>query len=194
MILTFIDDSDDVGKIAMVKAKSMQYRDASKVSGIQSMSSTREMVVKALMYSVVEKISALRIMDHGRFYYDRLSPDKYSKYYAGVLQEVNLVIGNDEISIANFQKYTNDLKLLNGRFYGWGFVHFFNCGVGQNRLLLQQFALCLQVPVYATTGYYAPAEDKSDGPWVAAFPDGTFQQGVKRPSAWDAMLNSVLER
>ena len=78
MILTFIDNSDDAGKIAMKNAVLAKFftRKSSQIRNVMSIFSTQEMVAKTLIRSAGgEKIFALRIIDHGRFYSDRLAPN-----------------------------------------------------------------------------------------------------------------------
>jgi hypothetical protein len=124
-------------------------------------------VLHALQPSHV--IRKLNILDHGL-------PDGSTGDHSG------LEIGRDEIYRYNFSDFEQDLLKLKGKFATGGCVHLQHCLIGQNQVLLLQFAKTFDVPVYAGTGRQNGVLGMNWGSYVRADPGGTFDPSP--PKGW----------
>lgn len=125
------------------------------------MTSVADMVANVIAHAGERKIDRLNIWDHG-------SVNSFQ-------------VGNDRVSTANYAKHEQNFRRLRGRFTEDGFIHLCHCWIGQNAPLLLRLARTVGVSVYAGTDVHR-AGGWNDGDYVRADPDGTFENGVRRPS------------
>jgi len=158
MKITAINDSHAVG-----------FAESIITIGEVYMTNVKSMVIKVLAKANGNKITRLRISDHG--------------------QKDGCYFGADWISLDNFENYAADLMVLSPAFAKDAFVHLTHCLVGNNENLLQLFAAAFGVTVYAATGTVNSLQQVSDGTWTRCSPSGTIYRNAFFPGESDYVFS-----